>query len=68
MTSNIYQLHKQLFMIVLHYIIFIVHIQLRGHITPLSSPLSPLFPPTLQVSMTVTHPIEKRENNNSSLL
>ena len=32
MTSNIYQLHKQLFMIVPHYVIFIVHIQLRDHI------------------------------------
>ena len=33
-TINIYQLHKQLYMIVPHYIIFVVHVQLRGHITP----------------------------------
>ena len=32
-TSNIYHLHKPLFMIVLHYIIFVVHIQLQGHIS-----------------------------------
>ena len=32
MTSNIYQLHEQLFMIVLHYVIFIMHIQLQGNI------------------------------------
>ena len=32
MAINIYHLHEPLFTIVLHYIIFIVHIQLRGHI------------------------------------
>ena len=35
MSSNIYQLHKQLFMIILDYVIVIVHIQLWGHITAL---------------------------------
>ena len=32
MTINIYHLHQPLFMIISHYIIFIVHIQLQGHI------------------------------------
>ena len=31
-TINIYQLHEQLYMIVPDYIIFIVHVQLQGHI------------------------------------
>ena len=34
-TSNIYHLHKQLFTIVPHYVIFVVHIQLQGHIRDL---------------------------------
>ena len=34
MTINIYQLQKQLYMTIPHYIIFVVHVQLLGHITP----------------------------------
>ena len=32
MTINIYQLHEQLYMIIPHYIIFVVYVQLQSHI------------------------------------